>query len=94
MSKQLVAVQDNGNDLSRHDLLEVEEPRANIDFWSYLDPLPRLIDLPGVERHIWSLVCLVNQQQVTETLGEIRLRRYDIHRKLLDTCGMRLSCVL
>ena len=74
-----------GNDLSRHDLLEVEEPRANIDFWSYLDPLPRLIDLPGVERHIWSLVCLVNQQQVTETLGEIRLRRYDIHRKLLDT---------
>ena len=31
------------------------------------------------------MFCLVNQQQVTETLGEIRLRRYDIHRKLLDT---------
>jgi len=28
---------------------------------------------------------LVSEQQVTETLGEIRLRRQDIHRKLLDT---------
>eukprot|EP00943_MAST-04B_sp_MAST-4B-sp1_P002728 g2728.t1 len=74
-----------GNELARQNLLEVEEPRANIDFWSYLDPLPRHVDLSGIERHIWLLVCLVNQQQVTETLGEIRLRRYDIHRKLLDT---------
>eukprot|EP00944_MAST-04C_sp_MAST-4C-sp1_P008098 g8098.t1 len=74
-----------GNELERQDFLEVEEPRANIDFWSYLDPLPQHVDLALIERHIWSLVCLVNQQQVTETLGEIRLRRYDIHRKLLDT---------
>ena len=28
---------------------------------------------------------LISEQQVTETLGEIRLRRQDIHRKLLDT---------
>ena len=74
-----------GSELERQDFLEVEEPPANIDFWSYLDPLPQHVDLTLIERHIWSLVCLVNQQQVTETLGEIRLRRYDIHRKLLDT---------
>ena len=74
-----------GSELERQDFLEVEEPPANIDFWSYLDPLPQHVDLALIERHIWSLVCLVNQQQVTETLGEIRLRRYDIHRKLLDT---------
>jgi len=38
-----------------------------------------------IEKRIWSLLTLVSEQQVTETLGEIRLRRQDIHRKLLDT---------
>ena len=45
-----------GSELERQDFLEVEEPRANIDFWSYLDPLPQHVDLALIERHIWSLV--------------------------------------
>lgn len=43
------------------------------------------ISLPRIERRVWDLLVIVSEQQVTETLGEIRLRRQDIHRKLLDT---------
>ena len=43
------------------------------------------VSLPRIERRIWDLLVLVSEQQVTQTLGEIRLRRQDIHRKLLDT---------
>ena len=43
------------------------------------------ISLARIERRIWDLLVLVSEQQVTESLGEIRLRRQDIHRKLLDT---------
>ena len=43
------------------------------------------VSLPRIERRVWDLLVIVSEQQVTETLGEIRLRRQDIHRKLLDT---------
>ena len=36
-----------------------------------------------IERRIWDLLVLVSEQQVTQT--RVRLRRQDIHRKLLDT---------
>ena len=72
-------------DQIRADVTDVEEPTANVNFWGYLDPLPGDASLVHIERHIWSLVALVNHQQITETLGEVRLRRYDVHRKLLDT---------
>jgi len=50
------------------------------------NPLPNIIpNASRIEKRIWKLLTLVSEQQVTETLGEIRLRRQDIHRKLLDT---------
>ncbi len=63
----------------------VSEPTPNKLFWELLDPLPAGMRMPKIERRIWDLLVLVSEQQVTETLGEIRLRRQDIHRKLLDT---------
>ena len=63
----------------------MSEPTPNKLFWELLDPLPAGMRMPKIERRIWDLLVLVSEQQVTETLGEIRLRRQDIHRKLLDT---------
>ena len=74
-----------GLDNVREEGASIDEPDSNVNFWKYLDPLPAMASLRSIERHIWALIALVNHQQVTETLGEVRLRRYDVHRKLIDT---------
>ena len=63
----------------------IEDSDANKLFWELLDPLSNQSLSSKIEKRIWNLLTLVSEQQVTETLGEIRLRRQDIHRKLLDT---------